>query len=1193
MNDFYIFSSPEEEEDTLSRPVVEAEQPVMTDANRTFNVFGTEGARLQPTVEVQTETMLPVEPVDPFAKYGEESVTDEMILADPDLMNVVDTALKARFGARSTLSGVATGLAGGATASYEGKSPEERLEIWNNWQRSFAGGQSVTTLNEVAFWQGANEEQQNAIGASYELFDRKANIFTGPETWGETFDGIGDYIKAAIYDPVTVASFGVGKAVAAGGTKAGVQALKATAIETFRRSLAQGATRETARKAAKDATRMGFASLGAKTVAQYSAVDFAANVGTDIAYQGVLIDAEVQEEYSYAQTGVAALGTIVLPSLIAATKGVEALAVGARQASAKLPAGERGVFEAFVDVQRKFGNLDSEAITNAVKQRTNMGQVSSSLQNTFQNFSQNLNNYVPWSQAKVDADKILSKEGIALTAGENQNLFWKSFLFGDTQGTQKGFAQELADGGFVYVPRGKDDKVTNFIGDAMSWLDDATVKQLVTDFESSVGKTFDGEIETAEQLSAAFKNRQSLFGSGLADSKQAQDIIGRGGTVAELAKSMSREVDEDHPEVGQYVLSVWKRLVTSHPSTTGLNVKGWAATAIMNSASDVVLGGLKLGEAAVYKMAGKQGAYEAALNASKGSVIGAIKRGYNLFTPNMTMDAAEGYLMLKPELYEQIIRESSGGVDGGKILDLYNIDPTNKAANLTEKTVTALQHLTGARLQDEVTKLLSFQSALEQGIMREYGQSYNEFMSRPDAYIEMFSPRFKERVDAWAMNRTLRETSSKSWSQKEGRGFFLSAAKIVEGASRNPVGGYAIPFGSFMNTALATLGDYSGFNAVKHLTARSLTATGIAPSRIDFAEEEGMELLAKGLVGWSAVTMYLPQAIEKVESGLTWNQQPRDDGSIADLTYDFPLSYVMMITQMAAHYVKDGEIPTSLAEEAFTTLGGAPFRQMDDAARQTYGVIQSGLTGDYDEAFASSLEVLSGLGSRIISGALRPLDPVNQVAILMSDDYTQIDRKQANNKFLAESFRYVDQIFGGIEAPRAATATRGFDLGRPDPGKSLGGVRTSPSPNAIERILAATGKSSWQTGIKWGGDDQVKNTMDGILGPILNAEAERMLEAEPDFFDKDLPTKEKRVEEVTARAKNITEQVLEYSFSSEDTLIKLKRDLSAVNKKDLKRAMDYLGYEGNPMELAKEEGGAEKLEMLIYFSKNFDALLVE
>lgn len=1192
MNDFYIFSSPKEEEgNTFTRPVAQTEATVGN--LRTFDIFGTEGEAEPQNVETQTEQVLPEEPVDIFAKYGEEAITDEMILADPNLMNIVDTALKERFGGRSNLAGVATGLAGGATASYEGKTPEERLEIWNNWQRSFSGGQSVTTLNEVAFMQGATEEQKLAVGASYDLFDRKANIFTGPETWGETFDGIGDYIKAAIYDPVTFASFGVGKALSAGGTKAAAQALKATAVTAFRSSLAQGATREAARQAAKEATKKGFASLGAKTVAKYSAVDFAANVGSDIAYQNVLIDAKAQDEYSFVQTGVAALGTIAMPSLIAATKGVDALAVGARQASAKLPAGKRGVFEAFVDVQRKFGHLGPDDITNAVKQRTNTSQISASLKNTFQNFSQNLNNYTPWTQAKVDAGKILNQNGVALTAGENQNLFWKSFLFGDTTGTQKGFAQELSDAGFVYVPRGKDDKITNFIGDAMSWLDDATVKKVVEDFENSVGKTFDGTIDTAEKLSAAFKNRQSLFGSGLADSKQVQDILKKGGTVAQLAQGLSKQVDEAHPEVGQYVLSVWKRLVTAHPATTGANVKGWAATAIMNSASDVMLGGLKLGEAAVYKMAGKQGAYEAALNASKGSVIGAIKRGYNLFTPNTTMEAAEGYLMLKPGLYEQIIKESSGGVDGQNVLKALNIDPNNKAANLTEKTVTAMQHITGARLQDEVTKLLSFQSALEQGIMREYGESFNQFMSRPDAYTEMFSPRFKERVDAWAMNRTLRETSSKSWSQKEGRGVFLAVAKGIEGASRNPVGGYAIPFGSFMNTALATLGDYSGFNAVKHLTARGLSATDIAPTTFNFAEEEGMELLAKGIVGWSAVSMYLPQATEKVEAGLTWNQKPRDDGSVADITYDFPLSYVMMISQMAAHYIKDGEVPKALAEEAFLTLGGQPFRQMDDSARQSYEVVQSVLTGDYDATLANSLEVLSGLGSRIISGALRPLDPVNQAAILMSDDYTQVDRKQASNKFLAESFKYVDQIFGGIEAPAAATPTRGFDLGRPDPGRLLGGVRSARNPNAIERMLASVGKASWQTGIQWGGDDQVKNTMDGILGPILNAEAERMLQSEPDFFDMDLPSKEKRVKEVTTRAENITKQVLEYSFSSEDTLIKLKRELSQVDKTDLKRAMNYLGYEGDPMDLAKEEGGANKLEMLIYFSKNFDALLVE
>jgi len=1190
MTDLFLAFPETEEENTA--PVVGQVEPAprVPSSGNTIEVAFPEDQSVTPA-EVQTEEIISTEPQDPFASYEGRSLTDEMILADPELMKVVDTSLQVRFGARSNLAGAVTGLAGGATGTFEGKSPEERLEIWNNWNRSFAGGQSVTTLNEVAFHVGASDEENAAIGASFELFDKKGNIFTGTETLGETFDGVFDYLKAAIYDPVTIASLGVGKALTFGGTKAAALALKATARAAFRQSLAAGATREVAAKAAKDATRMGFASLGAKTVAQYSAVDFAANVGSDIAYQNVLIGTKAQEEYSYAQTGIAALGTLAIPSIIAASKGIEALAVGARQASAKLPAGERNIFEAYVDVQRKFGNLGPDDIANAVKQRTNVGQVNASLQSTFQNFAANLQNFVPWSQAKVDAGRILNSNGVALTAGENQNLFWKSFLFGDTAGTQKGFVQELSDAGFVYVPRSKDDTITNFISDAMSWLEPAVVKQLVSDFETTVGKTFDGTVDTPELLSSAFKNRQSLFGNGLNDSKQVQDILNKGGTVGQFAAAISKQADEEHPEIGKYVLSVWKRLVTSNLSTTALNVKGWASLSVMNTASDLVLGGLKLGEAAIYKASGQQGAYEAALNASKGSILGSIKRGYNLFTPTMTLEAADGYLMLKPELYESVLRTSSGGTDGANVLKTFNIDPTNKVANITENTVTALQHVTGVRLQDEVTKLLSFQSALEQGILREYGQTYNAFMSRPDAYTEMFTTRFKERVDAWALNRTVRETASKSWSQKKGRGVTLGIAKGIEAISRNPIGGYAVPFGSFMNTAFATLGDYSGFNAVKHLTARALNDSGISRTRFDFAEEEGMELVAKGIVGWSAVNLYLNDSIEKVEKGYAWNQDERDDGSIADITYEFPVSYLKIAAHMAAHYVKDKEIPESLAKQAFEVLGGQPFRQMDTAGQEALVVINSILTAEYDEAVASSISVLSGLGSRIISGALRPLDPVNQVAILMSDDYTQIDRKQANNKFLAESFRYVDQIFGGFEAPKAATSTRGFDLGRPDAGKGLG-VRSVPAPNSIERVLSAVGKAPWQA-VRWGGDDQVKNSMDGILGPILNAEAERMLRDNPDFFDKNLATKEKRVNEVLERAKNLATQVIDFGFSEEDTLIKLKRDLSNLPKKDVRRAMTYLDFTGDPMDIAKEEGGADKLEMLIYFSKNYNELLVE
>jgi len=1141
-----------------------------------------------PTVTAGTEA--------PWAKYKGKSLSDEDFLKDPDLMTVVDRALEFRFGNKNAIAETAIGLAGGATGFFKGKSPEERLEIWNNYQRSFAGGQSVTTLNEVAFLASATPEEKAILGESYMLFDQKGNIFTGDDTWGEMFDGVFDYARAALHDPVTLASLGVGKALAAGGTKAASLALKATAMQAYKQSLKQGATKEVARQAAKAATRSGFMTLGAKTVAKYSSVDFAANVGTDIAYQNVLIDTKAREDYSYAQTGIAALGTLAIPSIIAATKGIEALAGASRKASASLPAGERNVFEAYVDVQRKFGGLGPDAITAAVKQRVDLSQVDVSLRQTFDDFNKSLPNFVPWTQAKVDAGKVLNQNGIALTAGENQSLFWRSFLFGDVAGTKKGFAQALSDAGFIYVPRGNDDKITNFVADAMSWLPDATVKKIVSDFESTVGKTFDGTVDTAEQLSSVFENRQSVFGSGLFDSKKVQDLLSEGGTAGQLMQSLSKQADEDHPEVGRYVLSVWKRLVTSHPSTVGLNIKGWAQLSVLNTTSDIVLGGLKLGEAGVYKMAGKQGAYEAAINASKGSIIGSIKRGYNVLQPNATMEAANSYLMLKPSLYEDVIRTTSGGVDALKILDQYNIDPSTKvgkAAGVTEKLVTGVQTIYGVRLQDEVTKLLSFQSALEQGIMREYGQNYNQFMSRQDAFVEMFSPRFKERVDAWALNRTLRETASKNWSQKSGRGVTLGIAKSIEGISRNAAGGYALPFGSFMNTALATLGDYSGFNAAKYLAARGGDKLGVVSKPLNFAEEEGAELIAKGLVGWGVLgVIYMPDALDKIEEGLSWNQAKRDDGSIADLTYDFPDSYFRMASQAVAHAVRDGEVPEDLRKEMFSIFGGQPFRQLDNAGREVMELTYAVLGGDIDEASRSALTIVSALGSRIVSGVMRPLDPANQAAILMSDDYTAIDRKQASSKFLAESFRYVDQIFGGFEAPAQATTTRGFDVAGQDPGKTLGGVRSSAAPTTIERMLASVGKQPWQA-VRWGGDDQVKNTMDGIIGPILEGEATRLLEETPDFFKLPLASREKRLNDITKRSKNLATQLLEYSFTEQNEVVVLKREIAALSKKDVKRAMSYLGFDGDPLALVKEDGGLEKLEMLIFITKNFDELIVK
>jgi hypothetical protein len=141
-------------------------------------------------------------------------------------------------------------------------------------------------------------------------------------------------------------------------------------------------------------------------------------------------------------------------------------------------------------------------------------------------------------------------------------------------------------------------------------------------------------------------------------------------------------------------------------------------------------------------------------------------------------------------------------------------------------------------------------------------------------------------------------------------------------------------------------------------------------------------------------------------------------------------------------------------------------------------------------------------------------------------------------------------------------------------------------------MLASVGKAPWQA-TRWDGDDQVKNFMDGIVGPILDAQALQLLEREPNFFELPLASREKRLKEVTDISSKLAEQVLDYSFNELGDVISLKKDLAKLNKKDVKRAMNYLGIEGDPLNLTKEEGGMDKLKMLIFFSKNYQELLVE
>lgn len=1139
-------------------------------------------------VKVTPPTTETYEP--PFAKYGEGELTKEAALQDPDIMQLMRDGLELRYGSRSTLRGTATAVLGGATASYSSDlSDEEVYEQWQNWQRSFAGGQTVTTANEVAFNSTLNEEEKALLGAQYLMFDKNPNIFNAKVSWGEMFDGMGDYAKAAIWDPTTVLSFGVGKVLGAGGSKVAAQAVRTASVSAFKEAMKKGVGKEAAKKVAQDTAKSVFLKTKAKDMAAYTAVDFVANIGSDVLYQNQLIDTGAQDDYSATQTAIAGLATIMLPAIVESSRGFARFAN-----SDKAPA----PLKAALDLSEQFKGQTKEVIDRQLQARIDWDLVDSQFSDTVENFSDNRKYHLQWGKAKEEASEIF-KDDITLEA--NENIFWKSFLFGDTEGKSKGFVQTMSEAGLVFVKRSEDDNITNFIGDAISWMPDEQVSRFVKGYQKEFGEidALKG-VETSEDLMAFWKLRQSEVGSRLWDSRQSKVLLTNGvsdaSTAGDLAKALAIE---GNPEVkdkerGKYVLSLYKSFLTSHPGTTGLNVKGWAITNAANTTADFVQGALEMGWATAKRPFTSKEAYQQAMMRGRGSVSGALRRGVYFMMPEDTVEKALKYMEYNPQLLEKLSRDlggDSGAKAGIDTLKHFGLDPKSKVNLGAEKGRDFVQTLMGVKLQDEMTKMLSFQSNLDLAIRREYGKSFNEFMSDPNlGFIEMHSPRFKNKVEANALDRTLRETYSKEWSSKKGSGFAMTAARAMEQVSRNQVGGYVIPFGKFFNTSMAMIGDYSGINAARYATKN------ILGKEADLATEEGMQLLAKASVGITGAYLMSDVKMENLKEGLRWNQERQEDGSIKDVTYDFPETMLHLVGQVMAHYRRDGEVPDALAKEVLDITLTQTFRAADDSTKVMTGLALQVIQGETDGAAQQALDVLGGTFARIASGVTRPLEPFNQAIKLAEGDFAEPDRNTSGDqwtdwKLTKKSTRYIDEFFellgaGAEESPRAAQPTVP-NAAVPDMGKVMGGVRGTAGNSLSERMLASVGRPSWNA-FRWGNDAELKNYMNTQVAPIFEEETALMLGENPDFFDLRIEEREKLTDGVIKSTKERTKQFMEIHS---DDMTMMSR-LANVPEKDLKRAKDYLGVEGDPKDLLDAEGGMEMLQILLEFAENFDDLAI-
>lgn len=1168
-------------------------------------------------------------------EYGRGFVQKDF-MEDDRLMAIVDADLAARYpdegGFVQGAVDAVTGLAGGSTLSgWKKLDRKGRFELWQNHQRSFAGGQTVTTANEIHLVTTADDKTKAAMGSGYELFGEMENIFFGDNvSWGDMFDGFRDYASAAVWDPTTLLGFGVGRAYTYGGSRAAAASVRLGAKtvfkETLEREVQKGVAKTVAQAAARTAEKeflsKGLKEIGKQAAAQaakevtvrgvlkdaaaYGAVDLVSSIGTDIAYQNVLIEAGAQKEYSYAQTGLSALGMLALPGIVYAGKGMAGVIKGASK-NTKLGK----MFQQYQDVAQRAAGMSPNQITGILRAKVNLDQVASDLTETFSKFARFKSRFDPWTESVATSKKFVKGRDLGMTDEEVNQLFWKTFLFGEpsksaspsitsklkkglglrldtpdidpTVSLSKGYIQAMVDNGLAWVPRFEDDKITNFIADSIAWLPPKVVKQMRKDFEAATGKKLDF-LTSPKAMAAAYEARLSFAGQVLSDSSVAKQVFGgkKGGSFRTIAEELGGGSAKDlSPDRLHYFQSVWKRLVTSHPGTTGLNVKGWAATSALNTLSDFVQGSLNLGHAGLKRMAGDQEGAAQLVQAAKGSVLGAVKRGYRILDPNATKVDFDNLMAMIPKTEEELFRELAGDVGPSGAAARFNM-PESKITSATEIGVDKIQGLMGVKLQDEITKQLSFMSAFDQELMKKYGKTFNEFVETNEGLLALKSDKFYEDVIGPALDRTLRETYSKAWSRQQGKSLALNVAKGVEKISSHQIAGYFIPFGKFFNTSMATIGDYSGLNFARHLLKRAFN------DEVSWAHESGTELLSKAIVGWAAIFAMSLESDKKLENGLAWNQQMESDGSIKDVTYDFPESIFHAVGQLLAHVRKDGEVPKDLAVEVVEMAVGQTFRASEGAVKELTALAVTVAELSLEDAGSELLKAALATTGKVASGLTRPLDPINTAAMMYTEDYETADRRQGA-KWWNEATRYIDKLipetilYGGVREKRNSP-TRPKE--NPNIGKVLGGVRETGTPTPIESLLNSVGVRSWDS-IKWDGSPEVKNRLDQIVEPILNTNAQRALSRYPDFFERDLASREQILEGVVRASQQEAKRILQLGMG-EDGVLNVMMEIQTLPKKDVKRTLKRLGIDQDIEDLATQPGGKAILDSILYFSKNFD-----
>ena len=1068
-------------------------------------------------------------PLVTFDEEGAPIVNEEGYSADDLLQDrfykPIEDYMVARYGTQS-----------------KGMDREKVVDMFLNNMRGFAGGNSVRAVSELNFLNGVKPEDMKKVQSAYALYEGMEGLFGDTSGW-EKAEIVGDFARSAIFDPVNLISFGLGKIATSGGMKVANQVAQVTAKKKMQELIVGGMSR----KAAADKAGEVFAGLAkdvakkqqielftreatreaiGKTVVQKltsntalkefavtGAVDSAAAFGTDYIYQDAMMETLLQDNYNVAQGVISGVGSLVVMGAIAG--GAKVIGKGGSSGPAALRLDAKGV---------KLSQMTSGLKQDVTK---------SAKPNTWVNSGTEL----------MDKDTD----------------FFIKLMLGDEENGLQGLASTMVEQGYGWVKRDKDDTITKFMSDVIMEAEPEEFTTFIKDFTSITGNPM-GELSKLSQkeFATAFHDKMSGAGQVFQAASTISKIMGRESQTVTLGEAVEfmingnistskTKLDEkvswlqakaDIPEgwVGG-VQNRLIRLLVSNLSTTWLNVAGYGAASTMNSVSQLSMAFvLNPAKAFVGKKSWKEVTSE--MTQAAGNTLFKLR---NTLEPNATYDQFMKYAAVRPRAVKDLARVLPGGVeDASKMADGFDPDMMLLGSS-SDKFIDFVQKMNLVTAQDSYTKSIEFITQMDKGLRAKFGMGYDEFF-KSKGYLKKMATKEYSAVEAWAVDETMSTIFSKSY---KGRGLLGEAAGFIEDVRNVPGLGMLIPFGRFFNNTMAFMSDNSGLSLI------------LKGGKSSYSTEE---LMTRAAISWTAASLLSSREAEYIDLGLSWNQELDSSGAVLDEAYEFPYGIYKAAARIIAHWNRDEEVPGEVAKSIADQFVGQLTRNLSASGSSAMQMLETLLNGDGREIVNLGKDIGGSVGSQIVSAGTRFMDPLNTAVGLARGEDSYVPDRNQGNKVLRDSFRYIDQFVMGLgiaDYEKKYNPTEGQP--RQQPTKFISTDREKYLTD-LDRVYNMMGLPTYKAAPK-SSDARTKNRYNQLFDQLNQRTATQLLDNE--LFKQGTPKKRKDMfQELVSKNGERVKNHLKLNSQKGDLESSLIIEIDGMGTaKERSDAMEKLGYD--------------------------------